>query len=51
LRGRYALGDDAYDPHDNVLAGTAYLREMYNIYGFRASWPPTMPGRSGWTTT
>jgi len=34
LRIRYSLGDDPYDPHDNVMAGTAYLREMYDIYGF-----------------
>jgi cell division septation protein DedD len=34
LRARYDLGDDPYDPHDNVMAGTAYLREMYDIYGF-----------------
>jgi cell division septation protein DedD len=33
LRGRYALGDDAYDPHNNILAGTAYIREMYDLYG------------------
>jgi Transglycosylase SLT domain/SPOR domain len=33
LRGRYSLSDDPYDPHDNILAGTAYLREMYDIYG------------------
>jgi len=33
LRSRYALGDDPYDPHDNILAGTAYIREMYDIYG------------------
>lgn len=33
LRDRYSLGDDAYDPHDNIMAGTAYLREMYDIYG------------------
>lgn len=33
LRGRYPLGDDPYDPHDNVLAGTAYMREMYDMYG------------------
>lgn len=33
LRARYNLGDDAYEPHDNVMAGTAYLREMYDIYG------------------
>jgi cell division septation protein DedD len=33
LRARYVLGDDPFDPHSNVLAGTAYLREMYDIYG------------------
>ena len=33
LRSRYSLGDDPYDPHDNILAGTAYLRELYDIYG------------------
>jgi len=34
LRSRYReLGDDPYDPHNNILAGTAYLREMYDIYG------------------
>ncbi len=33
LRGRYNLGDDPYEPHDNIMAGTAYLREMYDIYG------------------
>jgi soluble lytic murein transglycosylase-like protein len=33
LRARYALGDDPYDPHDNIMAGTAYLRELYDAYG------------------
>jgi D-alanyl-D-alanine carboxypeptidase len=33
LRQRYGLGDDPYDPHNNVLAGTAYIREMYDRYG------------------
>ena len=28
LRSRYGLGNDPYDPHDNILAGTAYLREL-----------------------
>ncbi len=34
LRARYPeLGDDAFDPRNNILAGTAYIREMYDIYG------------------
>ena len=33
LREQDGLGDDPYDPHSNVLAGTAYLRQMYDIYG------------------
>jgi len=33
LKIRYALGDDAYDPHNNILAGAAYIREMYDLYG------------------
>ena len=33
LQARYDLGDDPYDPHSNILAGAAYLREMYDIYG------------------
>ena len=30
LRVRHQLGDDPYDPHNNILAGTAYIREMYD---------------------
>ena len=33
LRQRYQLGDDPYDPHNNILAGTAYMREMYDRFG------------------
>lgn len=33
LRSRYSLGDDPFDPHNNILAGTAYLREMYDRFG------------------
>lgn len=33
MRQQYGLGEDPYDPHDNILAGTAYLRQMYDIYG------------------
>jgi cell division septation protein DedD len=33
LRARYGLGPDPFDPHDNIMAGTAYMRELYDIYG------------------
>ncbi len=33
LRARHRLGDDPFDPHNNILAGTAYIREMYDRYG------------------
>jgi len=33
LRVRHQLGDDPYEPHNNILAGTAYIREMYHRYG------------------
>ena len=35
LRSRYGLGADPYDAHDNIMAGAAYLREMYDRYGAR----------------
>ena len=33
LRVRHQLGGNAYDPRDNILAGTAYLRELHDRYG------------------
>ena len=33
LRARYRLGRDPFDPRDNIIAGTAYLREMLDRYG------------------
>ncbi|MDA8232189.1 MAG: lytic transglycosylase domain-containing protein [Magnetospirillum sp.] len=33
LRSRYRLGADPFDPHDNILAGAAYLRELHDRYG------------------
>jgi len=33
LRARLGLGADPYDPHDNIIAGAAYLRELFDRYG------------------
>jgi soluble lytic murein transglycosylase-like protein len=33
LQVRYGLGRDPFDPHDNILAGDAFLREMFDRYG------------------
>lgn len=33
LRVRYGLGSDPFAIRDNVMAGTAYLREMFDRYG------------------
>jgi soluble lytic murein transglycosylase-like protein len=36
MRVQYGLGDDPYDPHDNIMAGTAYLRFLRAKYGYPA---------------
>jgi soluble lytic murein transglycosylase-like protein len=33
LRARYGLEADPYDPRDNILAGAAYIRALYDRYG------------------
>ena len=33
LRVHYHLGHDPFDAHDNIFAGAAYLRELYDRYG------------------
>ena len=43
------LGSDPYNPLDNIMAGTAYIREMYDLYGspgFLAAYNAG-PGRYG----
>ncbi len=37
MRAALRLGTDPFDPHDNVLAGAAYLSALYRQYGY-----PTM---------
>ena len=33
LNARYGLGLDRFDARDNILAGTAYLKEMHDRFG------------------
>jgi len=33
LSARYGLGLDPFDPRDNILAGTVYLKEMHDRFG------------------
>lgn len=34
MRAELGLGRDPYDPHDNILAGTFYLKLMYGRFGY-----------------
>jgi soluble lytic murein transglycosylase-like protein len=34
LRARLGLGGDPHAPRDNIIAGTAYLRAMYDRFGY-----------------
>lgn len=34
MRASLGLGFDPHDPHDNILAGTLYLRLMYDRFGY-----------------
>lgn len=34
MRAQYGLGKDPYDPHDNIMAGAAYLRFLRGKYGY-----------------
>jgi soluble lytic murein transglycosylase-like protein len=34
MRALLGLGPDPYRPHDNIMAGTAYLRLMYDRFGY-----------------
>jgi soluble lytic murein transglycosylase-like protein len=34
LREQLGLGSNPHDPRDNIIAGTAYLRQMYDRFGY-----------------
>ena len=48
LRSRYGLGSDPFDVRDNVLAGTAYLREMHDRYGVQGMLAAYNAGPARW---
>ncbi len=33
MAARYGLDQDPFNPYDNIMAGTAYIHEMYQVYG------------------
>jgi cell division protein FtsN len=33
MAARYSLGADPFNPYNNIMAGTAYIHEMYQVYG------------------
>ena len=33
MADRYGLGSDPFNPYDNIMAGAAYIHEMYEVYG------------------
>jgi soluble lytic murein transglycosylase-like protein len=34
MRSALGLGSNPFDPHDNIIAGSAYLRSMYDRFGY-----------------
>jgi hypothetical protein len=33
MAAQYGLGPDPFNPYNNIMAGTAYIHEMYSIFG------------------
>lgn len=48
LRARHGLGDDPFDPHDNIIAGTAYLRALRDRYGIPGALAAYSAGPARW---
>jgi hypothetical protein len=47
LKNELQLGEDPFDPHDNIVAGARYLRELYDQFGLTGATTAyhTGPGR------
>jgi len=48
LRAQLGLGSDPFDPHDNVIAGAAYLRQMWDRYGMPGALAAYNAGPGRW---
>ena len=51
LSARYGLGLDPFDPRDNILAGTAYVKDMHDASDRRASSRPITRVQHGMNST
>ena len=51
MAAQYKLGDNPFEPRDNIMAGAAYLRWLHPNMARRRCLPPTMPGQAGWRIT
>lgn len=48
LRVALSLGDDPFDPQDNIMAGAAYLRAMHDRYGMPGALAAYNAGPGRW---
>jgi len=48
MREAHGLGADPHDPRDNILAGTAYLRAMYDRFGYPGMFAAYNAGPAGY---
>ena len=48
MRNRLGLGGNPDDPHDNVVAGTAYLRLLYDRFGYPGLFAAYNAGPARW---
>lgn len=51
LSARYGLGLDPFDPRDNILAGTAYIKDMHDRFGSAGFLAAYHAGPRGTNTT
>ncbi len=48
IRAQLGLGSNPFDPHDNVIAGAAYLRQLWDRYGMPGALAAYNAGPGRW---